>query len=87
MALKHADRHYPFEFPINVPFFYMNTLVGKLTAPQEGRPRGFWPSLPHDLGVKINTAVTGGHGMSITQADLDPIEDKDWDDALRVLKR
>jgi hypothetical protein len=86
MALKHPNRHYEFEFPINVPGFYMGILVGKLTAPHEGRPRGFWPSLPHDLGVKINAASTSGQGMTITQADLDGIDDKDWEEAMRVLK-
>ncbi len=78
-------RNYPFEFPINVPFFYVSTLVGKLTAPHPGRPKGFWPSLPYDLATKINQASTAGHGLAITQADLDPISDKDWEEARKVL--
>ena len=83
MALKHPNRHYPFEFPVNVPSMFTGMLVGKLTAPKPGRPKGFWPSLPYALAVKINDAVAKGQGIQITQADLDPISDKDWEDALK----
>lgn len=84
--MEHPDRDYPFEFPINVPGLFVGMVVNKLTAPHPGRPQGFWPSLPYDLGVKINDAVQNGHGFTITQEDLDPIEDKDWEEAKRVLK-
>lgn len=74
-----SRRSYRFELPINVPWFYMNTLVKKIVD------AGLWEPLPAVLTNRIAAATKAGTGMEITRADLDLIPDDIWAKALLVI--
>jgi len=73
-------RHYPFEFPINVPFFYRRTLIDKIVQ------AGLWDELPVALIIRLLEAEKHGSGITITKDDLNTISDETWKKVEKLLK-
>lgn len=72
-------RSYRFELPINVPWFYVRTLIDKIVA------AGLWDPLPLSLTNRLVDANRNNSGLEITRVDLDSIDDATWERALKVI--
>lgn len=73
-------RDYPFEFPVNVPSWYVEALAAKILK------ANLWGEMPAALANKINGAVTNHTGVLVLQDDLDPIPDAAWAKVLSAIK-
>ncbi len=76
-------RHYDWEFPLNVPGFtgHRKQLVDLIVK------NGLWDVLPIPLVIRLDEATKNNHGITITKADLDSIDDVTWDKVLKVIKQ
>ncbi len=72
-------RTYPFELPLNVPFFYRDRLISKVVD------HGLWNVLPVPLVNRMAEAAKTHTGLEITKADLDSIPDDVWARVLTVI--
>jgi len=73
-------RHYQFEFPINVPWFYRRTLIDKIVQ------AGLWDELPVALVIRLSEAEKQSSGITIRRNDLDTISDETWEKVEKLLK-
>ena len=68
----HKKRQYPFELPYHISDFGMGFLTHSL---DEGN---LWARIPKAFVQKINAAKSGWDGLTVTQEDMDSLDDAAW---------